>query len=322
MAAMLLKASIIMEWIEIFVPGRQKNMFFWCGWTLVAINTSFYIAGIVSENLSCTPFHSIWDVTVPNRKCFNIKALDVAAAAIDLICDIAITILPQQVIWRLQMSTRTRLGISLLFSIGILFVLALPPPLRSDCPVPSNADERHSALAASVCRLVANVNYVKSADATYWFAPVALWAFARLVALFLIFCLPSIPKALSDLGINSFVMASVRLVTGRSSVKSKNSDGVNPETRPYQVPSNGSKGRKKFNHDSILLTNLSADPTIELPRHDARSESTEHLRPPVQWSGILRTNTIQQQSSPGTDVAASQAKESFGRQHPWTTNHP
>lgn len=122
---MILKTCIIIEWIRIFVPGRQRNVFFWSAWSLIALNASFYFAAVTAGNLSCTPFNAIWDITVPERKCLNVKALELAAAVIDLISDVAITILPQQVIWRLHMSTRTRLGVSLLFSIGILFVYTL-----------------------------------------------------------------------------------------------------------------------------------------------------------------------------------------------------
>lgn len=127
MVIMLMKAAIIIEWIKIFVPGRTRNKFFWCAWALVGLNTGFYVAGIVSENLSCIPFQMIWDKTITDGHCINTKALDIAAASIDFVSDLAVIILPQQVIWRLQMSKKKKIGVSLLFGMGILYVIALAP---------------------------------------------------------------------------------------------------------------------------------------------------------------------------------------------------
>lgn len=125
---MLLKAAIIIDWIRIFVPGPTRNKFFWCGWALIGLNTGFYVVGILTENLACVPFQYTWDKTIPGGHCRIGGAIKVATTAIDFVSDLAVTILPQQVIWRLQMSTKKKIGVSVLFGIGILYVNAVPPP--------------------------------------------------------------------------------------------------------------------------------------------------------------------------------------------------
>ena len=115
-----MKTAILLEWVRIFVPGKTRNSFFWASWALLVANAMFYVAGIFAENLSCFPYRSIWDKTVPGSKCLDIKALDLASAVIDLVSDIAVLILPQMVIWRLQMSNGKRLGVSIMFAMGIL----------------------------------------------------------------------------------------------------------------------------------------------------------------------------------------------------------
>lgn len=125
---MLLKAAIIIDWIRIFVPGHTRNRFFWCGWALIGLNTGFYVVGILTENLACVPFQYTWDKTIPGGHCRIGGAIKVATTAIDFVSDLAVTILPQQVIWRLQMSTKKKIGVSVLFGIGLLYVNAVPPP--------------------------------------------------------------------------------------------------------------------------------------------------------------------------------------------------
>jgi hypothetical protein len=116
-----LKTAIMKEWIDIFVPRGTRNTFFWISCGIIAYNVAFYSAAIIAANLSCIPQNAIWDVTV-HGKCFNYKAMEMAGAAINLVSDLIILILPQRVIWTLNMSTSRKLGVSFIFAIGILLV--------------------------------------------------------------------------------------------------------------------------------------------------------------------------------------------------------
>ena len=120
-----MKAAILLEWLRIFVPHNAHNAFFWASWVTIVANTMFYVAGIFAENFSCRPYNSIWDKTVPGSQCIDVKALFLSSAVLDLASDIAVLILPQMIIWSLQMSTQKKLGVSVLFTMGILYV---PPP--------------------------------------------------------------------------------------------------------------------------------------------------------------------------------------------------
>ena len=76
---------------------------------------------IVALNLLCIPHRAIYDVTVQGD-CFDLYKLQVGSACIHLICDVIIFSLPQKIIWTLKMSWRKRLGVSVIFGLGLLYV--------------------------------------------------------------------------------------------------------------------------------------------------------------------------------------------------------
>lgn len=55
-----------------------------------------------------------------NGSCIDVKFLYIPAAVINLVSNIIILVLPQRVIWGLQTSSKNKIGISLIFAIGIL----------------------------------------------------------------------------------------------------------------------------------------------------------------------------------------------------------
>lgn len=83
------------------------------------VNVLLYLSGIVATSLACIPLAKLWHTWLPG-KCIDRKALDICTATFNLILDIVILILPQRVIWKLQMTTSRKVGISLVFSIGLL----------------------------------------------------------------------------------------------------------------------------------------------------------------------------------------------------------
>lgn len=113
------KTAILLEWIRIFVPQRTRNMFFLICCSMIIINCGLYTAGILSTNFGCTPRDKLWYTWLPG-KCINRKALDVCSSVFNLICDFAILLLPQKVIWNLQLRAKRKIGISVIFSVGVV----------------------------------------------------------------------------------------------------------------------------------------------------------------------------------------------------------
>ena len=119
-AVNLLKASILLEWVHTFVPKGLRNAFFWTCWVIIVINTLANVALAFVEIFACSPRERYWDRVTVEGKCVNEYAVYVISCVVNTFVDVIILVLPQRVIWTLQVSTRKQIGISLIFMIGVL----------------------------------------------------------------------------------------------------------------------------------------------------------------------------------------------------------
>ncbi|KAK8076108.1 hypothetical protein PG994_003380 [Apiospora phragmitis] len=173
---MLLKAAIVLEWLHIFVPrGTRNNYFYWISVALLAVNFLFNSAAIIVINLTCTPHAKAWDQLLPGH-CFDGRGLYVASAVVNFVLDLVILVLPQKVIWGLNMSVQKRLGVSAVFVVGLI------------------------ACIAAALRIPVSVKYSHSQDVTYDFCTVGIWTIVEATCGLIVLCTPALPKALSKLG--------------------------------------------------------------------------------------------------------------------------
>lgn len=89
---------------------------------MLVINFLLYFAVLIAESLACRPLSKIWKPW-QDGTCFDKKALDVTTGYFNLGIDLVMLWLPQNVIWRLQMTRSRKIGVSVIFSFGILYVL-------------------------------------------------------------------------------------------------------------------------------------------------------------------------------------------------------
>lgn len=115
----LLKISILLEWLGMFVPRGRRNWFFWAAWFMIGLQIAFGVAIVIALNLACIPTKKKWEFWVPG-KCINAHNIEVVSASFQLGSDLFVLLVPQKIIWDLQMSWRKRLGVSVIFSLGIL----------------------------------------------------------------------------------------------------------------------------------------------------------------------------------------------------------
>jgi hypothetical protein len=119
-AITLLKASILLEWMRTFVPRGVRNAFYWTCCVTILINTLSNVALTLVEIFACTPRQKYWNRLSVEGKCVNEYAVYGTSCVLNTLVDILILALPQKVIWTLQVSTRKRIGISVIFAIGVL----------------------------------------------------------------------------------------------------------------------------------------------------------------------------------------------------------
>ncbi|KAI1429666.1 hypothetical protein F5Y12DRAFT_795194 [Xylaria sp. FL1777] len=168
-----LKVAILLEWARIFAPPGARGLFYKMCHILLWMNVLFYGSKILLINLECIPHRAIWDKTIP-AKCLDQKIVYLVAAAIGVISHIFILALPQTIIWKLKMNMKKKVGVSLIFTVGVL------------------------TTTAGIFRLVATAQFLISSDVTYTISSVALWGLAELTLLILVYCLPAFPSVFRD----------------------------------------------------------------------------------------------------------------------------
>ncbi|KAI1759217.1 hypothetical protein GGR53DRAFT_471547 [Hypoxylon sp. FL1150] len=170
----VLKAAILIQWARIFSPGSRK-MFFWLCYSVAALNAVFYLVTILTDLLHCTPVQYHWDQTIPGGHCGNDDLLSPLSAAINVFLDLIILVLPQKVIWRLNMSLKKKIGVSFVFLSGILCIIA------------------------ACVRLSFAVKLLTAGDYAYDASFEVLLGSLEVAFAFLTFALPSVPKPFAAL---------------------------------------------------------------------------------------------------------------------------
>ncbi|KAI1736862.1 hypothetical protein F4680DRAFT_468733 [Xylaria scruposa] len=159
--SLIIKPAILLDWISIFCPAKTRNLFFWSSCTIMAIHILLNISYIVVELAACYPFEKNWNLLLPG-KCINVIAITVGAPIANLVFDVIIFLLPQKVIWGLQMRFWVKIGTSFVFAVGLL------------------------ACIVAAFRLYSSLQYNGSWDITYTFSSVGLWSLAEMTSGFIL----------------------------------------------------------------------------------------------------------------------------------------
>ncbi|KAI1207474.1 uncharacterized protein F4807DRAFT_178975 [Annulohypoxylon truncatum] len=164
---LFVKVSILLEWARIFTPDHGRSIFFWASRVLICAAIIGYTGGIVITVVRCVPVVPIWRFYVTPKCLIQKERVDILCI-FNISLDTFILILPQWVIWKLQISRKRKLGVSLVFSIGIL---------------------------ACICAAGRLGALVYADDSSYFVSLTLVWMLAEETCALLVFCVPSVPKA-------------------------------------------------------------------------------------------------------------------------------
>ncbi|KAF2234164.1 hypothetical protein EV356DRAFT_172994 [Viridothelium virens] len=110
-AIALPKISALIMYSRIF-PVRSLQIW---KWTLGSIFTGYVIAGLVTNMLELSPLEAQRGSWAPHFTSIQEKPFDIIMSIINIVLDIVILAIPQTRIWKLQMTARRKILISLLF---------------------------------------------------------------------------------------------------------------------------------------------------------------------------------------------------------------
>lgn len=118
-AFMFIKAAILIEWVHLFVPRKTRNALWYICYSMILVNTCLYVATIITINYSCIPRERIWRRYVPGS-CINIEVFNLFITSFHLVFDVIMLLLPHPIIWKLSLSVQHKIGVSVVFSVGVV----------------------------------------------------------------------------------------------------------------------------------------------------------------------------------------------------------
>ncbi|KAF7947622.1 hypothetical protein EAE96_008704 [Botrytis aclada] len=203
LAIMSIKISILLQYIRLFTAGT-RDLMFWSCHALMWITIVFYTILLFMTIFICTPIPKFWNVLDTTGHCLDVNYLFLATGTANTITDFLIILLPQPIIWKLQMSFKEHVGVSAVFSTGLL------------------------ACIASMARLFVSLKLLKNSDASWYTSIMCIPSYVELGTGIITSCLPTLPKFFKTIsqiprvsGICKFFSLSK---SSNSSAESKESD--------------------------------------------------------------------------------------------------
>lgn len=115
----LIKCSICTLFTRIFIIKPFKI----AACAVMGMNIAWGIWSMFGSWVVCTPIAYNWDQSIPGGHCGNRVAASVSIGVIDIFIDFCILLLPIPMVWRLQLPFKNKIGLSLIFCVGIITIV-------------------------------------------------------------------------------------------------------------------------------------------------------------------------------------------------------
>ena len=112
------KLSILASYLRIFVSKPYRI----ATYVVAGIVSATAIAGIITSFASCRPFSARWDPDLFLTNCFNAARYWQGISVPNVATDLVMLVLPLPVVWDLNVSKSQKLGLSLVFLMGSMYV--------------------------------------------------------------------------------------------------------------------------------------------------------------------------------------------------------
>ncbi|KAK1779922.1 hypothetical protein QBC45DRAFT_410361 [Copromyces sp. CBS 386.78] len=165
----LAKSSILFQFKRIFCPGSRRDPIWWCIHILLVLNAGHSLSAIFTYTFQCTPREKAWKPLMDGH-CINIAAAIIFGGAMNLFLDLGMLITPIWAIFRLQLPTRRKVGVSAVFAVGIL------------------------TCAIATVGVVVRIPLLSEPDLTWIITKVGIWTMIEYCGTILVGCMPSFPR--------------------------------------------------------------------------------------------------------------------------------
>ena len=119
-AVTLPKLSILSMYLRVFTTKPYRMS----AYILAVILVLTFLVGGLTGSLGCQPLAFFWNPTIPGGHCININAFFRWISLPNILTDVAMLVLPQPLIWNLQISRNQKIGLTVTFLTGSVGLIA------------------------------------------------------------------------------------------------------------------------------------------------------------------------------------------------------
>ncbi|KAI5252052.1 hypothetical protein E4T42_03755 [Aureobasidium subglaciale] len=121
------KLSILLLYRRLFPISNFAKRW----WAVVAFTVAYSLGGVFASLFQCRPMESAWSLTTSPDYCISTEKFYTANAALNVVSDIMILILPIPIVWGLNTDVRKKVILTGLFSMGSISCLVSILRMRS-----------------------------------------------------------------------------------------------------------------------------------------------------------------------------------------------
>ncbi|KAI5206464.1 hypothetical protein E4T39_02430 [Aureobasidium subglaciale] len=114
MTMLFAKLSILLLYRRLFPISNFAKRW----WAVVAFTVAYSVGGVFASLFQCRPMESAWTLTTRPDYCISTEKFYTANAALNVVSDIMILILPVPIVWGLNTDIRKKIILTGLFSMG------------------------------------------------------------------------------------------------------------------------------------------------------------------------------------------------------------
>lgn len=118
----LAKISVCLFLLRIF----QSTAFRWTTYTIIGLNAAIAVTWMLTDSLRCLPVHLSWTAWQGEEtgQCIDFMTVTFVNAFVNIAVDTAMVLMPVYEISKLNLSARKKAGVSVMFAMGLVYVLS------------------------------------------------------------------------------------------------------------------------------------------------------------------------------------------------------
>lgn len=136
----LAKISVCLFLLRIF----QSTAFRYTTYVIMGLNAAIAVTWMMTDSLRCIPVHLSWTgwLAEEEGKCVDFMTVTFVNAFVNIAVDTAMVLMPVYEISKLNLSARKKAGVSVMFAMGLVYVLSSCAFLSSDISLTTRQIDR------------------------------------------------------------------------------------------------------------------------------------------------------------------------------------